>query len=43
MLRDIIKKQMDIQEKRREAREILLATLEEKGEADESIRRAMNV
>ncbi len=43
MLRDIIKKQMDIQEKRREAREILLATLEKKGEADESIRRAMNV
>lgn len=43
MLRDIIKKQMDIQEKRQEAREILLATLEEKGQADESIRRAMNV
>jgi Flp pilus assembly protein TadD len=43
VLRAIIKKQIDIQEKRREAREILMATLDDKAKADESIRRAMNI
>lgn len=43
VLRGIIKKQIDIQEKRREAREILMATLDDKAKADESIRRAMNI
>ncbi|MEP4079361.1 tetratricopeptide repeat protein [Haloferula sp.] len=43
VLRGIIKKQIDIQEKRREAREILMATLDDKAKEDESIRRAMNI
>ncbi|MGB6221039.1 tetratricopeptide repeat protein [Haloferula sp.] len=43
VLRGIIKKQIDIQEKRQEAREILMATLDDKAKADESIRRAMNI
>ena len=43
VLRAIIKKQIDIQEKRHEAREILMATLDDKAKADESIRRAMSI
>lgn len=43
MLKGIIQRQLKIQEKRHEARELLLTTLDEKAEQNEDIRRAMNI
>ncbi|MEM1085639.1 MAG: tetratricopeptide repeat protein [Verrucomicrobiota bacterium] len=43
VLRGIIRKQLAIQEKRRDARKILIETLEEKSQSDDDIRNAMAV
>ncbi len=43
MLRGIIQRQLKIQEKRAEAREMLLATLGDKAREDEQIRRAVQI
>jgi len=43
MLRRIIHRQLKVQEKREEARELLLSTLESKAQDDDEIRRAMAI